>query len=200
MSEITPGAFTQTLVGGTGPSKTVLQVGSPNFPNKTSSWDKGATRVSTVNSQPTLSQPWTIYGWSVRIRAVIGVFQRPYFARFGNLWFGLAINANLIDTGGIDPASSNALSGGATLPPDLSTFDKVWDGDSLKVVDIAQQLDDTDFDLLGVTYLFPAPITIGPGSQMQMALVLNPSVIANNVAFVVRSCEYSLIYDIGHKP
>jgi hypothetical protein len=158
----------------------------------------GVTRIAPLASHPNVVTRWKIYGFSMQaLMAIIATNTGTCytFGRFGPVWAGLYLTTPPQDFG--LPA----------LPPDLSTFTHLWDGESgLRYVSGTSFVPpDADCTLQAATYMFPMPIDAAQNSQLAMGLVLNPSLVASNrlvngligaMPFLwVKSCTYSLLYD-----
>lgn len=169
-----------------------LAQGGGNGANRTS----GATLTQTINTHPTQSGKWRILGWSGRVRVGITMGNNPLgsdyqmWAKFGTLVAGLAIDASM-------PNSASAV-----LPSDLSTFTDIWDPnvDPGPIVGLTNLFPETDFLPIGKTYIFPSPITIPVGAQLQFALILTPSLIGMTPAVslagpILRAADFSLLYE-----
>lgn len=163
----------------------------------------GAVRGRTIPERPALNEEWTILGWTLRTK--IGCFAQnlaagagqPTFAKFGDLWAGLIIGPAVPDAGRGTAGTLPIAAGGAALPQDLSTFQKVFDGST----DALPQV--TDFAggfigrPIGVTYVLPAPIVVrtsDPG-ELQFLLVFTPTVSLGRVQFGVKEASFTIIYD-----
>lgn len=169
-----------------------------------------AMRGVDLVTQPTLSQGWQLIGWSLRLRVAtffpdsLGEKPQPY-AKFGQLLAGVAINAN-IPTRQTSPT---------ILPADLSTFTEVWDpNDDCGPILRAESSDETVYMPLAVTYIFPGgPIPIEPGTQLQFALFMLPSLVGAVPSIgsalpgaattvlgpVIRSAAFAVMYTISPK-
>lgn len=200
MTDQLPGAFPKL---GPGPAfGNVPYVMDVDNPTAGTIRDPGAIRVAPLTIQPNLTQRWVAIGWNVRARVAIATsptFQT--YAKFGQLWTGLMVDSTLGNSGGI--AGLFPLSGGATFPGDFSNFDVLWGGndDPLPVFDrnvlapIASFPAVTAWGLLAKTFMFPSPIDIRSGSNMQMALVLTPSILGQFVTVKVLSCDFTVLYN-----
>lgn len=159
----------------------------------TTGFTTGLTRVVPLQLQPTLVERWQIIGYSVRIRLGLAFFlpSGQIWGRLGQLWTGLVTDSSLT------PANV------ATFPSDLSTFVKVWDGqnDDIREVNLnelnAGTANPLGYTLIAQTFMLPQPIEIRSGSQIQMALVLTPSMITTLTAaeLVILRASYSVIYN-----
>jgi hypothetical protein len=187
-SQTLPGTFRRSL--GLGPDHVVLTDLGPNFAD----WTTGAVRVSPMPIWPSLMQRWRVLGFSTRGRLYGVRVNPPTFGRLGKLLVGLLVDAPLTDAG-------SGLPGVAQFPVDLSTFDTVWDGqqDQLRFIAPpfvpAALIPDESCGLIGKTFMFPSPVEVGSGAQMQMAAVLTPSLTAGALNLVLKSLDYSLIYE-----
>jgi hypothetical protein len=159
----------------------------------------GDVRTSQPLAQPTLTQRWTLLGWSIRLQ--IGYRNGPpappsmqnYWGTLGDLWAGVAINGSLKDAGGvISTGPTVRRKGEASLPQDLSTFAKVWTKDD-PILRADGSADPSQ--PVGLTYMLPAPLPIRPGDTMQMALIWTSSVLGGFVVLKVPSCDYTILYD-----
>jgi hypothetical protein len=162
----------------------------------------GLVRVSDITPQPTLTEHWTVLGWTVSLGLVFNVTELPYFGALGKLWAGLAMNAQQRNQGGlsVNPNPIHKVPGQAQFPADLSTFDGVWtQDDDVAIVSYdptTQPLPASAVPaLIAKTFMFPAPVDINPGSQMQMQLVLTPGVYGWANELICTSGNWSLIYD-----
>lgn len=205
MSQTTAGSFPSDPNFSTFTTQMVGAEVSPanTYPTRRMS---GFIRTAQLVDQPTVTQAWTILGWSVRARLVASAnvisagAPLPAWAQLGDLWCGLMLDANLQNAGGTAP-SGVKLSGNASFPQDLSTFGKLWSGGSDPVAFLSDSqvlvgagLTDPDCSLLGLTYMLPSPVRARSGAQLQMATILTPS-ITNGVSLFLRSMDFSLIYD-----
>lgn len=167
----------------------------------------GVVRVSQVLFGPKVTQHWTLLGWSVRLSlvyiipispAVLG----PYCARMGKLWAGLATQSQQTNQGGLTMDTFLPLGGGAQFPPDLSTFDVVWTQDDEIAAIVGWDPGNAPLpsgalpSIVAKTFMFPSPVPIDPSAQMQMQLVLTPSLYYLN-GITCTSGSWSVIYDDG---
>lgn len=155
----------------------------------------GTTRLDQLPFSPNLTERWTIIGYSVRIR--MGLLQNgagPMWGRIGNLWAGLISDSPL--------ASAQS----PNFPIDLSTFVQVFNGgqDTLRLVADPSTfatpalINDAQYSLIAQTFMLPQPIQVRSGSQLQMALIMTPSMLtslAGLTRILVRSCSYSVLYN-----
>lgn len=154
-------------------------------------YTSGQTVVSPVTSNPTLLERWVVLGWSMRVRVAVftpaGSPAPPYWARFGKLW------------GGFMPSASIQNQGAVAFPPDMSTFTVLWDGQFPIPVFSGSPATPTTpaFGLVALTYMLPSPIPLRPGAQIQMGLVMTPTLSSGSITLAVRECIYSIIYDNG---
>lgn len=155
---------------------------------------QGRTITTQATVQPSLTEKWTAVGWSMRAKMCIvpPLVGDPTWARFGNLWGGLEVDAPPQPPG--FPAQI-----GPKFPADLSPFAILWNGpnDPLPLLSSANS-PESQFGIVALTFMLPVPILIRSGANLQMALVLTSSLVAGNVSVVIRDCEWSLIYDNGH--
>lgn len=166
----------------------------------TTAYTTGAVRSADLQVQPSLTEKWQILGWTVR--AHIGLFLQAigggqYHGRLGDLWGGLVVDADL-------PQSGAPFSGGAQFPPDLSTFAKIWDGGTDPIRRCLVLTDREKYQLAQLTYTLPQPVDVRPGSNLQMAVVLTPSLMGigpggSSVDLVVADAYYSVLYDDGRR-
>lgn len=204
MSDILTGTFPpkDLFLGTVG---ALIEAGNAGGVGLPPAWTAGVIRVVPVGVQPSLVQRWTVLGFSVQIRIAMQFTPRNVFnsqplaayGTFGKLYAGLLFDATTSNSGGM--MNGSQLPGGAYFPFDLSTFTVVWDGseDSARVIaQGAGNAPDSSFSLLAETFMFPSPVAIRSGSNMEMALVLTPSVLSPcDAGLIVRSCAYSVIYD-----
>lgn len=139
-------------------------------------YSPGKTRVQQLSNSPSLVKPWTVYGWTMEIRlgyqfTTSGVAPGSPFGRMGDLWGGLLIDTPLSDS----PFAAN-------LPPDLSTFTKIWEGNTDPVRQVAGSSPVTAFQLVPVTFMLPSPVVARSGAQLAMGLVLTPSLWGSTAA------------------
>lgn len=169
----------------------------------------GFIRTAQLQNQPTIMESWNLLGWSVRARLVAagtpqnmfggGPFTSPW-ARLGDLWVGLMLDAPLQNAGGFQLSGVTDAPGIAAFPQDLSTFGKLWAGsDPVAWISDSQaslgiNIADQDCSLLGLTFMFGSPIRARSGAQLQMTTILTPS-ITNGVSLYLRSMDFSVIYD-----
>lgn len=187
---------------------------------------KGATRVVEITNKPTLLEKWSIIGWTVQLRIGLIVGQLPVYGMIGDLWAGMLINNPQNNNGGVvvtnavplwqtrvEALSSNIF---ATIPPpslptDLSTFSKAFQGSSdfiallpgTATVDVSE----SDCTLIGTTYPFSLPISVRNADRLQFGLILTPSIIGgaadvhaltNQVEFIIKTASFSVLYDDGN--
>lgn len=155
----------------------------------------GSTRLAQLPFQPNLTETWQVIGYSTRIRMGLagqGAALGQMWGRLGNLWAGLVTDSSL-------KPSFNA-----NFPIDLSTFVKVFDGgqDDLRFVNSPASSSPPgalDYTLLAGTFMLPQPIIVRSGSQVQMCLVLTPSMLtcsgAGLMNIIVQDCSYSVLYN-----
>lgn len=150
----------------------------------------GATRTDPLHLQPTLVETWSIVGFTVRVRLALMASTNvgQVWGRLGTLWAGLITDSSL---------PSQQLAG---FPTDLSTMTAIWDGkqDEVRTVPLAVPVNPLDCSLIAATFMLPQPISVRSGSQLQMGLVLTPSMLtcaAGTLGLLVLSCSYSVIYN-----
>lgn len=175
-------------------------------------YSAGAIRVAPIAPGPSLSSTWTIIGWTIRLRVAFSIAAIPpsltgLWARFGDLWAGLAIDSPLQNQNGNGPAN-NGLSVG--LPSDLSSFTKVWTPDEpiryapwqSNAFNDTPRVRAQDCQIMGTTFMLPSPVNVPPGTAMQMVLLLTPWLgpyNGNLLVFVVQSCDFTVLYEFGNK-
>lgn len=186
---------------------------------------KGATRIVEITNKPTLLEKWSIIGWTVRLRIGLIIGQLPVYGTIGDLWAGMIINNPQNSDGGTlvtnqpplwigrtEALSSNLFTtiSPPSLPSDLSTFSKVWEGRTDPIVPLpgTGTVDTTasDCTLIGITYPFSLPIDVRNADRLQFGLILTPSLIGgaadihavtNQVEFIVKTASFSVLYDDG---
>lgn len=152
-------------------------------------WSNGVTLTQQLPIQPTLTEEWKILGWSMTIAAGLMIENPggPSYGRFGTMWGGLLIDT-LLSPGPI-----------AVLPPDLSTFAKLWDGSTDPPFPQVSSVGDPPAPStwpVGLNYMLPAPFTVKPGQQFQMAFILGASLLSR-AGILVFDVDYTLLYDDG---
>lgn len=167
-------------------------LGSPGM------WTDGKVRVADLASNPPLSSRWEIIGWTARI--FVGMSRTPdpggtilpVWGKFGILLAGLAVNASL----------SNAEGSPVPLPSDMSTFTEVWNPneDPGPVVN-TNSFGTTTYPTkpIAATFIFPSPVVVPAGAQLQFALIMLPSLAGGypgmSVGPHVESADFTLLYD-----
>lgn len=163
-----------------------------------SQYTPGFTIANDVTQRPSLVRGWTIVGWTInaRIGLFVGMAGRTstkHWGKLGKLWGGIAITAGM---------KSQFV--GAVLPTDLSTFTPIWDGaqdDIRQVPDFFSGVTDySQYTQVSITYILNQPVEVGPGTQMQMAMVMTPSLIGIDtngpaVFLVMGAANYGVLYD-----
>jgi hypothetical protein len=179
------GAFTNTQI--TGAVILDQQQGA------STDWTKGAIRTMPVAIQPTLVQKWRILGFSARAQlGIVRALLNPFYGRWTDLWVGLLVDKSISDFSGIQGDR-----GSVTLPQDLSTFAKLWDGQR----DPPPPIITTPYAInpgqgwFGLTYMLPNPLDVRSGAQISMALILMPMLLAFGMGFKVGSCDFSVLYE-----
>jgi hypothetical protein len=165
-------------------------------------WTTGAVRTSTPSVRATLTESWRVVGFSMRCHAVLSPVPGSalVWGRLGDVWAGLAFDTSLSDAGADNAGNSSGRRGTASLPQDLSTFTKLLVGadDTLPVVAAAltglPDLSVVPAAVFGTTFMFPTPIDLRAGSQIQMALIKTPS-LTQGVLFSLLSADYTLLYE-----
>jgi hypothetical protein len=156
-------------------------------------WTKGAIRTMPVAIQPTLMERWRIVGFSVRAQlGIVRALANPFYGRWTDLWSGLLVDTTMSEFSGIQGDR-----GAVTLPQDLSTFAKLWSGQT----DAPPPIITSPFAItagqgwFGLTYMLPAPIDVRLGAQISFALILMPMLLGFGMGFKVGSCDFSVLYD-----
>ncbi len=175
---------------------------------------RGVVKAATLETGPTMSAHWKIYGWNVLAQVGFVAPQSsdpmlPLWARWGNLWAGVSVDENIASQGGIRqnpsfPYDITLNEGNGVLPRNLSTFSKIWTPeDPLPQISPAPS-DLTQGFLVAVNYLLPVPLIVQPGSQLQFIIVLTRSLLCRGdplepLAYTVRTCDFSVLYEITAK-
>lgn len=156
-------------------------------------WTAGATAILPVPSQPGLTTPWSITGWSLSYQGQLaqpagpGV---PSFGRLGELWCGLLFNTGGSTQGRPVPWVTPAR----PLPQDLSTFAKVWDGSSDPP--FPWQAANAPPKSNGFSSQLPLPQKMQSGEQIAIGLWLQPALV-QNVQALILNASYTIVYDDG---
>lgn len=158
----------------------------------------GLIRVSQVSPLPSLMETWSLLGWGINAALLFNAMTTPYFGTMGKLWAGLAVDSQQSSQGGVNSALS-ILPGRAQFPVDISTFETIWtQDDDIAVAALnAVPLKSVVPSLIAKTFMFPSPVTARAGAQLQMQLILNPSVYGWSNQLVCAAANWSLIYDDG---
>lgn len=151
-----------------------------------------------LGAQPTMKTGWNILGFSVQIRlaAVFTGSGLQFWARQGNVWAGILVNGRI-------PPSPTPITPPswppAEFPNDMSTFAQVWNGetDPIRVIEDFPTLMkvDTNYELIALTTMLPLPQQVEPGAQLGFAVVMMPSIMSRCLCFVLRSVDFSVIYE-----
>lgn len=165
------------------------------------SYSPGASRGIQLRINPSVMQRFTLIGFSTQVRMAVAAASGPVvaanggaWARFGDLWAGLYVNAPLPNTNDVFNPQV-----GAAFPPDLSTFAKIWDGssDPVQIYDATTPRPlDPYSQLIASNTMLPAPVQIAPSSNVGFGLVLTPSLMTDNVKPTIVSCSYSVLYTV----
>lgn len=202
-SLLASGTFKQTdAIAATNQTAQTVITDGVNSSDAGAHWTSGAVRISTVAVPASLAQERVIIGWTLRFAVSFMKFvdftqggSPSSWATTGDLWAGILVDDLADNTGGV-LLSGQRRQGGASFPRDLSTFTKVWTGatDGIKQAPNADKIDDTLALPVGTTFLLPTPVTIPPGSQVQMVLILTPTLGAG-ILLLVTSCNYAILYN-----
>lgn len=149
-----------------------------------------ATNASYIPNPP---HGITVYGWTIQYNGAectnAQAEPTPVFARWGDVWGGLIIDP-AIPSGGSMPQ----------LPPDLSTFAKLWTPDSppWPMASWTANTPLTDSPG-GLTYMLPAPVELMGGQQLAMVLTLLRS-LGKGVRRIVWRASWTILYEFTGSP
>lgn len=185
----------------------VLNVNRVMFDASPSGWaapavthTTGQIAVKHVVGAPTSAQGWTLVGWSI---SYVGVVQstiegsKPW-ARYGDLWGGVLVDSPLQSS---SPAQAVPGTPIGVLPADLSTFAKLYSG-----------ADDPSFPMVdsvngeypaytrGAEQILPQPIHVEAGGDVEMALILTPSLMQVQSGgalplIIIPRASYTILYE-----
>lgn len=174
------------------PESTFSQVIGDFVSTNGASWSKGASLIQPLTAQPTLSRPWTVYGWGLQGKGLLfqpalgGQF--PAFGKLGSLFAALLVG------GSISPLSTGHFS----QPPGNATptLVKVWDGDTDPPFPFAPSNVSAppDGGFFQTVQQLPQPVTLNAGDQMGIGLWLSPMLVSAQLEIQLYNVTYLVNY------
>jgi hypothetical protein len=134
-------------------------------------WSPGAQTIVPVTSQPTITNPWTILGWSITWSAWLVNFPgMPENGLLGRLYGGLILG------GAVTPQQNQAFDP-SSMPADSSNLAMLWDGGTDKTPPWSPAnkfyLQPPNADTFSEQ--LPVPIQMGTSDRIGIGLWLTPS-------------------------
>lgn len=155
------------------------------------SWSNGSYRLLQLSAQPTLSRPWTIYGWGIQAKAFLFTVSGagPVFGKLG------AFYASLIVGGSLTTRSSGSFQ--APTQDALPNLVKVWDGDTDPPPPfLASNTSPAPIGgLLQTIQQLPQPVRLNAGDQLGIGLWLTPMLVSAELQFDIYNLTYTVNYD-----
>jgi hypothetical protein len=167
-----------------------------SHPGAPSGWTSGATLIDPVPISPPLMQTWTLLAWGFTCVGAISGISAGY-GKLGSLWAGLLTEGEAPTVSPTNPALP-FVSPMLAMPPDITTFEKVWDGANDPVFP-ADAIPVQAGGTRAVSQNLPQPIPITSGRPLAFGLWLTPS-LSNSAVPVIYNAAFSLVYDDGIEP
>lgn len=177
------------------PSGQNLQDG---FPQTDGQWSQGATLIDLVALTPPLTERWQILAWELSYDGSwfipAGGNGRPY-GKLGALWAGL-VSSGASPTGLNTPGTIPYRQPMLSLPSDLSTLQKVWDGGTDPLFPNSSTPPAAPSGTRGASQNLPVPIDVDPGKPLGFGLWLTPS-LTNRAYLFIWNAVVAIVYEDG---
>lgn len=138
--------------------------------NNASGWSTGDQNLLPVSSQPTITRPWTILGWSITFSGFLLSLSTGVIAgRLGKLYGGLIFG------GSVAPQIGSFLA--SSLPADPTTIGLLWDGLAEETFPWTPNSTDQSGapNVTTVSQQLPVALPMAPSDKLGMGLWLTPS-------------------------
>ena len=180
------GQFPEVTDSGFGPPGTLFVVLGDNIAAATG-WSTGAQSIIVLNSQPSITRPWTIYGFGIQGQGAIGGGGGPRYGLLGKLYAALLFGGSWAPQNNA-PFSLPAANASPNLIP-------LWDG---SVEPPFPALPALVMPLPPGGYFqgslqLPIPQKLSPGDQLAVALWLTPS-LTNKCETMIRHATWTILY------
>jgi hypothetical protein len=163
-------------------------------------WTTGATLIDSLPISPPLAQQWTLLAWGVTFT---GAWARPFatrvpYGKLGALWAGVLTDPR---TPTLASAAQPWQTPMLTLPLELTSVQKVWDGtqDPMFPLFAPQGGQFNPPAAMASAENLPQPIPIDAGRPLAFGMWLTPSLVANTL-LQIWNASFSIVYDDGIEP